>query len=94
MARACVVCVWFASINLWWAHVTVTPEARRIAVLRRGICMGLKGWIPAGGQVIPISTVGAKLLWKKAQKNEMKKNTSETINKIIPQRSPVVTCTV
>jgi hypothetical protein len=27
---------------------------------------------------------------KKAQKNEMKKNTSEIINKIIPDRSPLV----
>jgi hypothetical protein len=44
-----------------------------------------------GGQVDPNSIVGDKLLWKKAQKNEIKKNTSETINKIIPQRSPLVT---
>jgi hypothetical protein len=27
----------FFSIRLWWAHVTVTPEDRRIIVLRRGI---------------------------------------------------------
>lgn len=44
-----------------------------------------------GGQVIPNSTVGDKLLWKNAQKNETKKNTSETINKIIPHRNPIVT---
>lgn len=36
-----------------------------------------------GGQYVPILTVGDNL-WKKAQKNEKKNNTSE--NKIIPQR--------
>jgi hypothetical protein len=44
-----------------------------------------------GGQIIPNSIAGERLLWKKAQKNEMKKNTSEIINKIIPHRSPIVT---
>lgn len=34
---------------------------------------------------------GDKLLWKKAQKNEIKKNTSEIMNKIIPHRNPNVT---
>jgi len=34
---------------------------------------------------------GERLLWKNAQKKEIKKNTSETINKIIPQRNPIVT---
>lgn len=36
----------------------------------------------------PISMFGDKLLWKKAQKKDKKKNTSEIINKIIPQRKP------
>jgi hypothetical protein len=36
----------------------------------------------------------AKLLWKKAQKNLRKKNTSDTINKIIPQRNPSSTIEV
>jgi len=35
--------------------------------------------------------VGDNLLWKKAQKKEIKKNTSEIINKIIPHRKPIVT---
>lgn len=69
----------------------MTPEARRIAVFRRGIWSGLKGEIPAGGQIAPSSTAGDKLLWKKAQKNEIKKKISDTINKIIPHRSPNVT---
>jgi len=58
---------------LWWAHVTVTPEDNKIAVFNRGISNGLKGFTPKGGHNIPISTTGAKLLWKKAQKNETKK---------------------
>jgi hypothetical protein len=57
--------------------VTVTPDARRIAVFRRGICNGLNGKIAVGSQVDPNSVVGDNLLWKNAQKNEMKKNTSE-----------------
>lgn len=41
--------MWLASIILWCAHVTVTPEAKRIEVFSRGICKGLNGEIPAGG---------------------------------------------
>jgi hypothetical protein len=41
--------------------------------------------------MLPISIVGERLLWKKAQKNLIKKNTSEVINKIIPHRKPLVT---
>ena len=62
----------------------MAPEAKRIAVFKSGIWKGLKAWIPAGGQHPPNSTVGAKLLWKKAQKKEKKNKTSEVINKIIP----------
>jgi hypothetical protein len=39
----------------------------------------------------PNSIVGERLLWKKAQKKEIKKKISETINKIIPHRRPKVT---
>jgi hypothetical protein len=42
----------------------------------------------------PNSIVGDKLLWKKAQKKEIKKKISETINRIIPHRSPSVTTCV
>jgi hypothetical protein len=62
-----------------------------MAVFSRGICKGLKGKFPVGGQVNPSSVVGVSLLWKNAQKNEMKKNTSEIMNRIIPHRSPLVT---
>jgi hypothetical protein len=47
--------------------------------------------IPAGGHIAPNSVVGERLLWKKAQKKEIKKKISETINKIIPHRKPRVT---
>lgn len=79
------------SIIAWWAHVTVTPELSRMAVFSKGIWNGLKAWIPIGGQALPISTAGAKLLWKKAQKKDKKNKTSEQINKIIPHRKPTPT---
>ena len=69
----------------------MTPLARRTAVLRRGTLNGLIGETPVGGHVHPNSGVGARLLWKKAQKNAKKKRISDVINKIIPQRSPLVT---
>jgi len=40
----------------------VTPDARRTAVFSRGMEKGLIGLIPVGGQVHPISGVGARLL--------------------------------
>ncbi len=87
-------CEWLFSIKLWWAHVTVTPEDKRIAVFSSGIWKGLKIWIFKGGQIFPISIVGDNLLWKKAQKNLKKNKTSEIINKIIPHRKPKITCFV
>lgn len=70
----------------WWAQVIVIPDEIKMIVLSKGIWNGLKGKIPLGGQIKPNSTAGARLLWKNAQKNEIKKNASEVINKIIPQR--------
>ena len=64
--------VWFDSMIAWCDQVTVAPEAKRIAVFNRGIWNGLNGTIPVGGQQLPISTVGANLLWKNAQKKEKK----------------------
>ena len=72
------------SINLWWAHVTVTPEASNTDVFNRGTLNGFNGVIPAGGHVHPISGVGSSLLWKNAQKKAAKKQTSDKINKSIP----------
>jgi hypothetical protein len=57
-------------------------------VFKRGTWKGLKGIKPEGGQTLPKSIAGERLLWKKAQKKDKKKKTSETINKIIPQRRP------
>lgn len=82
-------CILF--IMLWWAHVTDKPEDNKIIVFNNGISIGLNVLIPFGGQVIPISIVGANLLWKNPQKNEMKKNTSDVINRIIPNFNPFTT---
>ena len=60
-------------------------------MLRSGTLNGFSGVIPIGGQQHPSSGVGARLLWKKAQKNAAKKHTSERINSIIPQRMPLDT---
>lgn len=75
----------------WCLQVTLTPEESNKIVLRRGILMGLKGRIPVGGHICPSSIAGEILLWKKAQKKETKKNTSEIINKIIPVFKPLIT---
>jgi len=74
----------FLARILWWAHVIVTPDDNRTAVFSSGTRNGFRGVIPVGGQVTPISTVGARLLWKNAQKKAKKKQTSEVINKIMP----------
>lgn len=67
------------------------PEDNKIIVFNKGIWIGLKATIPAGGQDKPNSILGANLEWKKAQKNDKKKNTSDVINKIIPHRMPTET---
>ena len=41
--------------------MTVTPEARRTAVFRRGTSNGSRVEIPVGGQHPPSSGVGARL---------------------------------
>lgn len=79
------------SISLWCAHVTVTPDARSTAVFSKGTLNGLIGVIPTGGQQHPSSGVGARLLWKNAQKNAKKKQTSDKMNRIIPHRRPLAT---
>ena len=89
--KAWIVLERLCSSSLWWAHVTVTPEASSTAVLRRGTLNGLSGVMPVGGQAQPSSGVGDKLLWKNAQKNAKKNKTSDVINKIIPHRNPLVT---
>lgn len=71
--------------------MTDTPDESKIIVLRRGTWRGLKIEIPEGGHIIPISLIGERLLWKKAQKKEKKKRTSEVIKRIIPHRIPLIT---
>jgi hypothetical protein len=65
----------------------VAPGDRRIVVFSGRICSGLNGLIVAGGHVQPSSMVGKSLLWKNAQKNEVKENPSEVMNRIISHRS-------
>lgn len=90
-ARAWIEFFRLPSISLWWAQVTVTPDASSTAVFRRGTLNGFKGLMPAGGQQQPNSGVGESLLWKKAQKKAKKNRTSDVINRIIPHRRPLVT---
>lgn len=49
---------------------------------------GLKDLMPRGGQNCPISILGEREEWKKAQKKEKKNKISEMINRIIPIRMP------
>ena len=48
---------------LWWAQVTVTPDASRTAVLSKGTSNGSRVTSPVGGQQPPSSGVGARLEW-------------------------------
>jgi len=52
-------------------------------VFNSGIKVGLKNLIFFGGQFNPSSIEGANELCKKFQKNEINRNISEIINKII-----------
>lgn len=92
--RPCKVLEWSPSIKAWWAHVTLTPEDTRTIVFNKGTWNGLKVKIPKGGHRAPTSVLGAKLEWKKAQKNLRKKKISEIINKAIPPRRPSSTIDV
>jgi hypothetical protein len=60
-------------------------------VFNKGTCQGFKITIPFGGQTHPISAVGFKLEWKKAQKTAKNNITSEAINKTIPAFNPLRT---
>lgn len=78
----------------WCAQVTVQPDNKRIKVFKNGISHGSKTATPFGGQIEPISTAGAKLLWKKAQKNAKKNKISDIMNKITPYLNPCWTIPV
>lgn len=66
-----------------WVNVIVKLDANKIIVFNNGINNGLKKLIFFGGQFNPNSIDGAKELCKKFQKNEINKNISEIINRII-----------
>ena len=75
----------------WCDQVMDTPDDNKRIVFRSGILIGLNEVIDKGGHICPNSTVGEILLWKNAQKNEMKKNTSDEMNKTIPVFRPFIT---
>jgi hypothetical protein len=79
------------SSKRWCAHVTLIPEASKIAVFSKRTCTELNGLIPVGGQFDPSSIVGDIPVWNSAQKNDTKNTISDTINMIIPHRRPFVT---
>lgn len=74
--------------------MTLTPEESKIIVFIKGTLNGSKESTPIGGHKHPNSTLGDRLLWKNAQKKDIKNITSEVINNIIPQRSPISTILV
>lgn len=74
---------WLLTIE-WWDQVTVQPDNNKMSVFKKGISHGFKTLIPFGGQIEPISTVGAKLVWKNAQKKAKKNKISEMIKRITP----------
>lgn len=78
-------------IIAWCDHVTDTPDLIRIIVLRRGTFIGLNIFTREGGHSCPISIDGLILEWKYAQKKDKKNKTSDTMNRIIPDLSPLVT---
>lgn len=78
-------------IKLWWDQVIDNPEEISKIVFKRGILNGLKGVIWVGGHINPSWIVGANLEWKYLQKNEIKKNTSEVMKRIIPHFNPCIT---
>lgn len=75
----------------WWHTVTVAPEERRISVFKRGISLGFNLSIPEGGSIEPSSILGEREEWKKAQKNEIKRNNSEIMKRITPILIPFLT---
>lgn len=69
-----------------WAHVTLTPDLRRITVFNSGTPNPSITEIPTWGQVPPTSKVGIKEKVKNPQKKEAKNATSERINKMKAKR--------
>ena len=76
------------SRRLACAQVTVSPEASKIKVFKRGAPLKFKEVTPTGGQRLPNSSLTARLAWKKAQKKEKKNMISEIINNTIPLFKP------
>lgn len=78
------------SRRLWWAQVTVIPEANRIVVFSSGTLRGFTEFMPVGGQLQPSSWGGDRLIWKNVQKKAKKNIISEVINNIMPKRKFII----
>jgi hypothetical protein len=63
-------------------------------VFNNGTENGSNAWIPTGGQIDPMFISGPNALWKNAQKNEKKKQTSDNMNNNIPYLNPLCTTNV
>jgi hypothetical protein len=61
-------------------------------VFNKGTSIGSNVSIPFGGQIEPISIIGANAAAKKAQKKAKKNMISDTINSNIPYLNP--NCTI
>ena len=84
--------IW-ASIHLEFiidicAQVIVAPLESRTVVFNSGTSKGLRALNPTGGQTVPVSTLGLREEWKKAQKKAKKKQISLEIKRSMPTRIP------
>ena len=79
------------AIKAWCPYVTKAPEDNNNKVFNNGIEKGSNGVIPIGGQLPPISIVGAKLEWKNAQNTLKKAKTSVSKKKANPIIKPLLT---
>jgi len=70
--------------------VSEIPDETSSTVFSKGILIGLKVMILAGGHLRPISHVGEILLCRYAQKNAAKNITSEVMNNSIPNFNPAI----
>ena len=67
------------------------PDDNNKIVFTKGKPQTSRCCVPNGGHTIPIAIEGAKLKWKKAQKNAKKNIISETINNNMPILNPAWT---
>lgn len=92
--RAVIVSRRYPPIRAECAQVREAPDVSRIVVFSRGISQGSLASRPFGGHTAPIEGVGFRLRWKYPQKKAKNSLLSETMNRILPIRSPSLTQSV